>query len=105
MVSSKRTVATIRPTYHRRQKSGALAAIIRRNGELLTRSFPPGDGLPRYVCTIANRRGRTGLFHQIMGDSRFFITADHAFGHAFGRDTSAFVAAAGGKVPGGVRHP
>jgi len=36
-----------------------------------------------------------------MGDSRFFITADHAFGHAFGRDTSAFVAAAGGKVPRG----
>jgi len=32
-----------------------------------------------------------------MGDSLFFITADHAFG----RDTSAFVAAAGGKVPKG----
>src|SRR5258706_10013917 len=67
MVSSQRTVATIRPTYHKRQKSGALAAIIRRNGELLTRSFPPGDGLPRYVCTIGNQQGRTGLLHQIMG--------------------------------------
>src|SRR5436189_5272893 len=67
MVASQRTVATIRPTYHKRQKSGALALIIRRNGELLTRSLPPGDGLPRYVCTIGNRRGRTGLFHQIMG--------------------------------------
>jgi len=33
-----------------------------------------------------------------MGDSLFFITADHAFG----RDTSAFVAAAGGKVPKGA---
>src|SRR3954470_22317338 len=29
---------TIRPTYHKRQKSGALASIIRRSGELLTRS-------------------------------------------------------------------
>jgi branched-chain amino acid transport system substrate-binding protein len=39
------------------------------------------------------------------GDSWFFITADYAFGHALERDTSAFVAAAGGKVVGAVRHP
>src|SRR5215213_9204239 len=36
MVSTQRTVATIRPTYHKRQKSGALAPIIRRN--VLTRA-------------------------------------------------------------------
>src|ERR1700731_3764265 len=39
------------------------------------------------------------------GDSWFFITADYAFGHALERDTTAFVAAAGGKVVGAVRHP
>ena len=39
------------------------------------------------------------------GDTWFFITADYAFGHALERDTSAFVAAAGGKVVGAVRHP
>ncbi len=37
------------------------------------------------------------------GDSWFFITADYGFGHALERDTSAFVAAAGGKVVGAVR--
>jgi hypothetical protein len=58
MVSTQRTVATIRPTYHKRQKSGALAAIIRRNGELLTRSLPPRDGLP-----VAFFKGRTGFHH------------------------------------------
>src|SRR5215472_12439150 len=39
------------------------------------------------------------------GDTWFFITADYAFGHALERDTTAFVAAAGGKVVGAVRHP
>src|SRR3954451_19583524 len=67
MVSSQRTVATIRPTYHKRQKSGAPASNIRRNGELLTRSFPPGDGLPRYIRTIGNQPARTSLFLQVMG--------------------------------------
>jgi branched-chain amino acid transport system substrate-binding protein len=39
------------------------------------------------------------------GDTWFFITADYAFGHALERDTTAFVAAGGGKVVGAVRHP
>ncbi|HYI26924.1 MAG TPA: ABC transporter substrate-binding protein [Bradyrhizobium sp.] len=39
------------------------------------------------------------------GSSWFFLTADYAFGHAFERDTSEVVKAAGGKVLGSVRHP
>src|ERR1700716_3746673 len=39
------------------------------------------------------------------GDSWFFLTSDYAFGHALERDTAAVVAASGGKVLGGVRHP
>jgi len=39
------------------------------------------------------------------GDSWFFITADYAFGQALERDTSAAVAASGGKVLGSVKHP
>jgi branched-chain amino acid transport system substrate-binding protein len=39
------------------------------------------------------------------GDSWFFLTADYAFGHALERDTAAVVAANGGKVLGGVKHP
>jgi branched-chain amino acid transport system substrate-binding protein len=35
----------------------------------------------------------------------FFLTADYAFGHALERDATAFVASAGGRVVGGVRHP
>lgn len=39
------------------------------------------------------------------GSSWFFLTADYAFGHAFERDTTEVVKAAGGKVLGAVRHP
>lgn len=39
------------------------------------------------------------------GDSWFFLTADYAFGHAFERDTSAAVVAAGGSITGSVRAP
>ncbi|UGY02388.1 ABC transporter substrate-binding protein [Bradyrhizobium quebecense] len=39
------------------------------------------------------------------GDSWFFLTADYAFGQALERDTSAVVAANGGKVLGSVKHP
>jgi branched-chain amino acid transport system substrate-binding protein len=39
------------------------------------------------------------------GDSWFFLTADYAFGAALERDTSSVVAANGGKVLGGVKHP
>src|ERR1700736_751028 len=39
------------------------------------------------------------------GDTWFFLTADYAFGYALERDTSAVIAANGGKVLGAVRHP
>jgi len=39
------------------------------------------------------------------GDTWYFLTADYAFGHAFERDTTEVVKAAGGKVLGAVRHP
>jgi len=39
------------------------------------------------------------------GSTWFFLTADYAFGHALERDTSAVVAANGGKVLGSVKHP
>jgi branched-chain amino acid transport system substrate-binding protein len=39
------------------------------------------------------------------GDTWFFLTSDYAFGHALERDTTAVVAANGGKVLGGVAHP
>jgi branched-chain amino acid transport system substrate-binding protein len=39
------------------------------------------------------------------GDTWFFLTADYAFGAALERDTSAVIAANGGKVVGGVKHP
>lgn len=39
------------------------------------------------------------------GDTWFFLTADYAFGHALERDTSAVIAANGGKILGSVKHP
>ena len=39
------------------------------------------------------------------GDTWFFLTSDYAFGYALERDTAAVVAASGGKVLGGVKHP
>src|SRR3974377_916554 len=39
------------------------------------------------------------------GDTWFFLTADHAFGQALERDTTAVVLANGGKVVGSVKHP
>jgi branched-chain amino acid transport system substrate-binding protein len=39
------------------------------------------------------------------GDTWFFLTADYAFGYALERDTTAVIAANGGKVVGGVKHP
>ncbi len=39
------------------------------------------------------------------GDSWYFITADYAFGHAMTRDTTGFIAAAGGKVLGETAYP
>ena len=39
------------------------------------------------------------------GDTWFFVTADYAFGAALERDTTAVIAANGGKVLGGVKHP
>ena len=39
------------------------------------------------------------------GDTRFFLTADYAFGHALERDTSDVVKASGGKVLGSVKVP
>jgi branched-chain amino acid transport system substrate-binding protein len=39
------------------------------------------------------------------GDSWYFVTADYAFGHALQRDTTQFIAAAGGKVLGSSAYP
>ena len=39
------------------------------------------------------------------GDTWFFLTADYAFGAALERDTTAVIAANGGKVLGSVKHP
>lgn len=38
-------------------------------------------------------------------DTWYFVTVDYAFGHAWEKDTSAFVTEAGGKVLGSVKHP
>ncbi|HEY0182902.1 MAG TPA: ABC transporter substrate-binding protein [Rhodopila sp.] len=50
-------------------------------------------------------RSTGGAMVQAGGDTWFFITADYAFGKALQRDTTGFIAAANGKVLGGVTYP
>jgi branched-chain amino acid transport system substrate-binding protein len=52
---------------------------------------------------LANGTGKAMV--KTGGDTWFFLTADYAFGHALERDTSAVVAANGGKVLGAVKVP
>ena len=52
--------------------------------------------MPKGVISALLRRGM---------DSWFFITADHAFGHALEADASNFVRQGGGKALGAVRAP
>ena len=52
---------------------------------------------------LANGTG--GATVKTGGETWFFVTADHAFGHALERDTAAVVQVNGGKVLGAVRHP
>ena len=55
--------------------------------------------------TWALSNGTGGAMVKRGGNTRYFLTADCAFGHALERDTSAVVTKAGGKVLGAVRHP
>src|SRR6201985_106581 len=52
---------------------------------------------------LANSTGQSLV--KAGGDTWFFLTADHAFGAALERDTTAVVVKAGGKVIGSVKHP
>jgi branched-chain amino acid transport system substrate-binding protein len=52
---------------------------------------------------LANGTG--GAIVKTGGDTRYFLTADYAFGLALERDTEAVVLKSGGKVLGKVRHP
>lgn len=55
--------------------------------------------------TYALANGTAKAVTQQGGKSWFFLTADYAFGQALEKDSSAVVAANGGKVLGSVRHP
>ena len=39
------------------------------------------------------------------GDTRFFLTADYAFGHSLERDATQVIVQNGGKLIGSVAHP
>jgi branched-chain amino acid transport system substrate-binding protein len=55
--------------------------------------------------TYAIAKGTTTAVVAAGGTSWFFVTADFAFGQNLEREASRFIAAAGGKVLGSVRHP
>jgi branched-chain amino acid transport system substrate-binding protein len=55
--------------------------------------------------TVALARGTGSAVVRQGGKTWFFLTADYAFGNSLEKDTAAVVAASGGKVLGGVKHP
>ena len=93
----------------------ALQEIMRQKQRLLIVSTGATSDFTGKACSpygihwtydtyaLAHGTGKT-LVEQ-GGDTWFFLTADYAFGHALQRDTTAFIEAGGGKVPGSVLHP
>jgi len=55
--------------------------------------------------TVSLSRGTARAMLKAGNKDWYFLTVDHAFGHALERDASAVVQADGGQVKGRVRHP
>jgi len=93
----------------------AVSDITKDKGKVFLVSGAAASDLTGKACTpntihwtydtwmLANGTG--GAIVNTGGDTRFFLTADYAFGLALERDTEAVVLKNGGKVLGKVRHP
>src|SRR6195952_785102 len=93
----------------------AVSNLVKDKNAILLNSGAASADLTGKACTpntvsytydtymLANGTGKA--LTKSGGDSWFFLTADYAFGHALERDTTAVVAANGGKVLGSVKHP
>jgi branched-chain amino acid transport system substrate-binding protein len=93
----------------------AVSNLVKEKNAILINSGGASADITGKACTpntlsvtydtymLANGTGKA--LTKAGGDSWFFLTADYAFGHALERDTAAVVAATGGKVLGGVKHP
>jgi branched-chain amino acid transport system substrate-binding protein len=93
----------------------AVSNLVREKNAVLLNSGAATADLTGKACTpntvsftydtymLANGTGKA--LTKAGGDTWFFLTSDYAFGHALERDTSAVVAANGGKVLGAVKHP
>ncbi|MFB9261845.1 ABC transporter substrate-binding protein [Bradyrhizobium erythrophlei] len=93
----------------------AIQGITRDKKRIFVISGPGSSDLTGKQCspygfhfaysTYAEASAVTKAMLKKHADTWFFLTADYAFGHALERDASGFVAAAGSKVVGAVRHP
>src|SRR6201747_2751514 len=93
----------------------AVNNLVKEKNSVLLNSGAASADLTGKACTpntvsytydtymLANGTGKA--LTKAGGDTWFFLTADYAFGHALERDTTAVVAANGGKVLRGVKHP
>ena len=93
----------------------AVSTLVKEKNAILINSGGASADLTGKACTpntlsvtydtymLAHGTGKA--LTKAGGDSWFFLTSDYAFGHALERDTAAVVAASGGKVLGGVKHP
>jgi branched-chain amino acid transport system substrate-binding protein len=93
----------------------AIQGITRDKKRIFVISGPGSSDLTGKQCspygfhftysTYAEASAVTKAMLKQHADTWFFLTADYAFGHALERDASSFIAAAGSKVVGAVRHP
>jgi branched-chain amino acid transport system substrate-binding protein len=93
----------------------AVSQIVREKNKVLLNSGAATSDLTGKACspntiawvydTYSQANGTGKALTRAGGDSWYFITADYAFGKALERDTTAVVAANGGKVLGDTLAP
>ena len=87
-----------------RDKRRIFLITVAGSSDLTNRACSP-VGFHFNCDTYALARGPARALTMQGDNTWFFITVDYAFGHALERDAARFVAEAGGKVLGTIRHP
>ncbi len=93
----------------------AVQEVARQRGRIVMFSAAGTSDLTGRACspfgtqwafdTIALSKGTAVAVTRSGGDTWFFLTADYAFGTALEADARAAIAASGGTVVGGIKHP
>jgi branched-chain amino acid transport system substrate-binding protein len=93
----------------------AVQQVTRQKDRIVLFSAAGSSDITGKACTpnstqwtfdsVALAKGTASAVTKAGGDTWFFITADYAFGHTMEADAKRYIADAGGRVLGAVRHP